>query len=124
MNSSVTWCRATSVTSSLCLPISCSSRSNGPVKLASRTVKPGESDGATADASTASGDSSGEAGDVAESLDHALEHLPAVRGAAVVHGGEDAFEVEVEVEPLADLVDGVQQQGHAAQRSEERRVGK
>ena len=47
MNSSVTWCRATSVTSSLCLPMSCSSRSNGPVKLASRTVNPTGSDTGT-----------------------------------------------------------------------------
>src|SRR4051794_10327364 len=39
MNSSVTFDRAISVTSSLCLPISCSSRSNGPSKFASRTVK-------------------------------------------------------------------------------------
>src|SRR5690606_18572104 len=38
MNSSVTRDSATSVTSSLCLAISCSSRSNGPSKLASRTV--------------------------------------------------------------------------------------
>jgi hypothetical protein len=38
MKSSVTWCNATSVTSILCLPMSCSSRSNGPVKLSSRTV--------------------------------------------------------------------------------------
>ena len=43
MNSSVTRCSATSVTSSLCLPMSCSSRSNGPVKFASRTVKPDRS---------------------------------------------------------------------------------
>src|SRR4051812_12842606 len=39
MNSSVTFDRAISVTSSLCLPISCSSRSNGPSKLVSLTVK-------------------------------------------------------------------------------------
>src|SRR3954464_14852966 len=39
MNSSVTVDSAISVTSSLCLLISCSSRSNGPSKLVSRTVK-------------------------------------------------------------------------------------
>ena len=39
MNSSVTFDSAISVTSSLCLPISCSSRSNGPSKLVSWTVK-------------------------------------------------------------------------------------
>src|SRR3712207_4368897 len=39
MKSSVTWDSAISVTSSWCLPISCSSRSNGPSKLVSRTVK-------------------------------------------------------------------------------------
>ena len=39
MNSSVTFDSAISVTSSLCLPISCSSRSNGPSKLVSLTVK-------------------------------------------------------------------------------------
>src|SRR4051795_7383930 len=38
MNSSVTADSAISVTSSLCLPISCSSRSKGPSKLVSRTV--------------------------------------------------------------------------------------
>src|SRR3712207_207450 len=38
MNSSVTWDSAISVMSSLCLPISCSSRSNGPSKFVSRTV--------------------------------------------------------------------------------------
>ena len=55
---------------------------------------------------------------VAERLDHPLQHLAAVGGAAVVHGGQDALELEVEVEPLAHLVDGVQQQGHAAQAEE------
>src|SRR3954469_6543371 len=39
MNSSVTFDSAISVTSSLCLPISCSSRSNGPSKFVSLTVK-------------------------------------------------------------------------------------
>ena len=40
MKSSVTVCSATSVTSSRCAKISCSSRSNGPSKLLSRTWKP------------------------------------------------------------------------------------
>ena len=40
MNSSVTWCSATSVTSRRWAKISCSSRSNGPSKLLSRTWKP------------------------------------------------------------------------------------
>src|SRR4051794_7358338 len=39
MNSSVTFDSAISVTSSLCLPMSCSSRSKGPSKLVSLTVK-------------------------------------------------------------------------------------
>src|SRR5688572_26904395 len=39
MNSSVTFDSAISVTSSLCLPISCRSRSNGPSKLTRCTVK-------------------------------------------------------------------------------------
>src|SRR4051812_3642052 len=39
MNSSVTFDSAISVTSSLCLPMSCRSRSNGPSKLVSLTVK-------------------------------------------------------------------------------------
>src|SRR5215213_2588576 len=37
MNSSVTWCRATSVMSSLCFEIRLSKRSKGPSKLSSRT---------------------------------------------------------------------------------------
>src|SRR5215207_2381885 len=41
MNSSVTVAMATSVMSSWCLAISPRRRSNGPVKLASRTSKPG-----------------------------------------------------------------------------------
>ena len=41
MNSSVTVAMATSVMSSWCLEIRPSRRSNGPVKLASRTSKPG-----------------------------------------------------------------------------------
>src|SRR5690606_32728186 len=40
MNSSVTLDNATSVMSSLCLEMSCSSRSNGPSKLSSRTLNP------------------------------------------------------------------------------------
>ena len=38
MKSSVTRCSATSVTSSSCWEISCSSRSNGPSKFDNRTV--------------------------------------------------------------------------------------
>src|SRR3712207_6207882 len=51
MNSSVTFDSAISVTSSLCLPMSCSSRSNGPSKLVSLTVKrDGAASGAEASA--------------------------------------------------------------------------
>src|SRR5688572_10415300 len=40
MNSSVTLLSASSVISSFCLPMSCNSRSNGPVKLVNCTWKP------------------------------------------------------------------------------------
>src|SRR5205814_4499049 len=49
---------------------------------------------------------------------HPLEYLPAVRRPRVVHCRQDAFQLQVEVEPLAYLVDGVQQQRHAAQAEE------
>src|SRR5688572_6099832 len=42
MNSSVTWCRDTSVMSSLCLAISPSSRSKGPSNTSRWTWKPPE----------------------------------------------------------------------------------
>src|SRR5947207_4288488 len=173
MNSSVTWCSATSVTSSLRLPISCSSRSNGPLKFSSVTWKPPPAGSTTSRrvltppprlrlggaASRQHGahgslayahsppfggvrdDLTGElpvvararrcriqrgdrrTGDrrlrelhrlgddrlvhlVAERLDDPLQYLPAVRRARVVHGGQDAFQLQVEVEPLAHLVDG------------------
>ncbi len=50
MNSSVTVASATSVMSSWCLEIRPSRRSKGPVKLASRTSKPGFFPAATAPA--------------------------------------------------------------------------
>ena len=60
MKSSVTWCSATSVTSILCLPMSCSSRSNGPVKLSRRTVNfPESASGASAGGETDGGETDG-----------------------------------------------------------------
>src|SRR5690606_18220212 len=134
--SSVTWCSATSVTSSLCLPSSCSSRSTGPVKWSSRTVEPlpvgplldpfagGVSatfclgrDHLAGELAVVAGARGGRVqgrdrrarhrrlrelhglGDhglvhlVTERLHHPLQHLPAVGGAAVVHGGEDPFQL-------------------------------
>ena len=55
---------------------------------------------------------------VAERVDDPLEHLARVQGARVVHGREDAVELDRRVEPVAHLVDGLDEQRHAAQREE------
>jgi hypothetical protein len=43
------------------------------------------------------------------------EHFAPVDRPGIVHGGEDADDLEVGVEALPDLLDGVHQQGHPAQ---------
>ena len=55
---------------------------------------------------------------VAEGLDHPAEHLAAVHRPGVVHRGEDAVDLQRRVQPLLDLVDRVDQQGHPAQGEE------
>ena len=159
MKSSVTRCSASSVTSSWCFPISCSSRSNGPVKLSRRTVNRG---GASVDrarqrpsceqrhrarTSRASSRYAAAPADAGAQVvigspatvvsgnrtvrlitawntrspnasTNPVLHLAGVQGARVEHRGEDAQDVQVRVEPVAHLVDGVHQQRHAAQAEE------
>ena len=55
---------------------------------------------------------------VAEGLDDAVEHLAGVQGARVVHGGQDAVELDRGIQPVADLLDGLHEQGDAAQGEE------
>ena len=52
---------------------------------------------------------------VAERLDDPLEHLAGVQRARVVHRGEDAVELDRRVEPVAHLLDRLDQQRDAAQ---------
>src|SRR3954452_19379438 len=47
---------------------------------------------------------------VVERLDDPREHLTAVHRARVVHRGEDPVELQLRVEPLLDLLDGLGQQ--------------
>ena len=46
------------------------------------------------------------------------QDLAAVQGAGVVHRGEDAVDLQARVEPVADLVDRLDEQGDAAQGEE------
>src|SRR5690554_3663275 len=55
---------------------------------------------------------------VAEGLDDTLEHLARVQGACVVHGRQDAIEVDRRVQAVLDLLDRLDEQGHAAQGEE------
>src|SRR5690554_1407548 len=52
---------------------------------------------------------------VAEGLDDPLQHLAGVQGTGVVHGSEDAVELEHGVEPVGDFLDGLHQQGDTTQ---------
>src|SRR6476661_10837155 len=171
MNSSVTFARAISVMSSLCLLMSPSSRSNGPENTSRCTsngapplrrvmTPPGvtcPADGpstAVAASVTSSGRPTtgdqlsgqlpvrrggavrgGVGGDrlggergvgeldraaddgvedlVAEVVDDAAHDLLAVQGAPVVHRGQDAVDDQARVQPVADLLDRLDQQGHA-----------
>ena len=56
--------------------------------------------------------------EVAERLDDAVAHLPRVHRARVEHRGQDADDLEIGVEPVLHLVDGVHQQRDPAQREE------
>ncbi|GAA3434006.1 hypothetical protein GCM10018954_036100 [Kutzneria kofuensis] len=51
-------------------------------------------------------------------LDDARHDLPRVQRARVVHGGEDARDLKLGVQPFLDLLDGVDQQRDAAQAEE------
>src|SRR4051795_4903495 len=52
---------------------------------------------------------------VTEGLDDPLEHLARVQGSGVVHGGQDAVQLDRRVQPVAHLLDRLDQQGDAAQ---------
>src|SRR5690554_3156480 len=51
---------------------------------------------------------------VAEGLNHALQDFPRVESAGVVHGGEDAVELQHRVQPFGDLVDGLHEKCNTA----------
>src|SRR5215218_4389475 len=53
-----------------------------------------------------------------ESLDDPREYLPRVHSASVVHGGEDSLELQVGVEPVPHLLDGVDQHREPAEAEE------
>ena len=53
---------------------------------------------------------------LAERLDDALEHLARVQRARVVHGRQDAVEGDRGVQPVAHLVDRLDEQRDAAER--------
>ena len=53
---------------------------------------------------------------VAERIGHAAEHLPPVDRPGVEHGGQNACDLEIGVDPLLDLGQGVHQQGHPPER--------
>ena len=55
---------------------------------------------------------------LAERLHHPGQHLAAVQGARVVHGGEQALDHQLRVDPLLDLVDRLHEQRDSAQREE------
>src|SRR5690606_9037184 len=157
MKSSVTRASATSVMSSLCLVMSDSSRSNGPLKLSSRTSNPVRAGGSVGGGGSGGvatgeqlprelpvrdgagvgrrvdGDGLGRDGRVrelhgapdhglqqlvAERLVHARHDLARVEGARVEHRREDAVDVEARVEPVAHLLDRLDEQRDAAQREE------
>src|SRR5215207_1476345 len=52
---------------------------------------------------------------LAEGVDDPLEHLTRVQRARVVHGGQDAVELDRGIQPVADLVDGLDEECDAAQ---------
>src|SRR5918994_6273515 len=52
---------------------------------------------------------------LAEGVDDALEHLTGVQRARVVHGGQDAVELDGGVQPVAHLVDRLNEERDAAQ---------
>src|ERR1700712_4976577 len=143
MKSSVTVCSATSVTSSRCAKISCSSRSNGPSKLVSRTWKPlGASDCSTVtrqspilfcatrfrgpgrdwftgDAGLGEADRSGDDGvehQIAESLQHPGHHLAGIDRARIEAGDEDAADAQLRIQAVVHLCNRVGQQRKATER--------
>ena len=53
---------------------------------------------------------------VTEGLHHTFQHLAGMQGPAVIHGAEDAHDLQIGVEAVGDLGDGVSQQRDAAKR--------